>query len=320
MKLTTNRPCYNAKPIRSVGALSRALATSPDLLRELAATASSRYRLAKKIVKPDGSVRQPFDALEPLKTVHRAIKTELLSPVFFPKYLTGSLQGTDYRANASLHVGAKIVICEDIQQFFPTTTEHRVFDIWRGFVGFSREVAELLTSITTKDGVLPQGAIISSYLANLAFWRDEPHLQETLSAEGIVYSRYVDDVTVSSKQRLSKEQQTKLIARIYGMLRKHGYHAKRRKHEVFSARRAIVITKLVSNVRPALTSKERARIRTAVFQLEKRVSGGERSLEIRKELDRVAGRVGKLKRFHDSEGVTLTRRVRFVREILIPRA
>lgn len=309
-------PSYSAQPILSVGALSKALATPVDVLRELARTAGSRYRLARKIVKPDGSFRQPFDALEPLKTVHRVIKKELLSRVYFPKYLTGSLQGTDYRVNASLHARAKIVICEDIEQFFPSTSENRVFDTWRGLFSFSHEVAELLTKLTTKDGVLPQGAIPSSYLANLAFWRDEPHLQDSLTREGIVYSRYVDDVTVSSKQRLTTAQQTKLIGQIYGMLRKFGYHAKRRKHETFSARRAIVITKLISNVRPALDPKERAKIRTAVFQLEKRTTDGERGPQVRLELNRVVGRVGKLTRFHKTEGSALAGRVRAVRAAL----
>jgi hypothetical protein len=261
-------------------------------------------------------VRQPFDALEPLKTVHRAIKKKLLSQVSFPKYLTGSLRGTDYRVNASLHVRAKIAISEDIKQFFPTTSKDVVFDTWRSFFGFAEEVAELLTSITTKDGTLPQGAIPSSYLANLAFWRVEPKLQAMLESRGITYSRYVDDITVSSKERVSKDNQTWLIAQIYGMLRKHGFRAKRRKHDSSSAGRRIVTTKLVANMRPALPSEERAKIRTAVFQLERRIESGERSPQLRKELDRVAGRVGKLNRFHKTEAAGLATRVRVVRAAL----
>jgi hypothetical protein len=176
MNQTTNQPCYSNNSIYSLAALSKCLGFEELFLTELAVIASSKYRLAKPITKPDGSIRQPFDAEEPLKEVHRRIKKEIFSKVVFPNYLTGSIKGCDYKLNASLHTDAKIVICEDVEGFFPATTTTQVFDIWRNFFGFSEDVANLLTALTTKDGALPQGAITSSYLANLTFWRLEPDI------------------------------------------------------------------------------------------------------------------------------------------------
>lgn len=298
--------------------MSRALDIPPETLLKLADSASLRYRLAKAIVKPDGSIRQPFDAHPPLKNIHARLKTRILTKVVFPPYLTGSLKGQDYRANAALHAGAKIVICEDIEGFFPATSAERIHDVWRHFLGFSEEVADILTKLTTKDNFLPQGAITSSYLANLAFWREEPMLQAEFSEIGVVYSRYVDDITISSKAFLSDKQQTKAIAKIYGMLKKVGYRAKRRKHEVFTDKRQMFTTKLMMNKRPALRPKERGNIRTAVHQLEERVSKGERGPEIALELNKVSGRVGRLAVFHPTEGIALKSRVRQVRVMLHP--
>lgn len=161
MNLTINRPSYNCEPIRSLGALSKALSTSKESLQELAGTASSRYRLAKPVTKPDGTIRQPFDALEPLKNIHGRIKNRILARATFPLYLTGSLKGRDYRVNAALHAGAKIVISEDIEGFFPSTSADRIHGIWREVFRFSEDVCELLTRLTIKDGYLPQGAITS---------------------------------------------------------------------------------------------------------------------------------------------------------------
>jgi hypothetical protein len=316
MSQSPNNPYYSRNPIHSLAALSKALGFEEAFLVELADTSNHRYRLAKPITKPDGSIRQPFDALDPLKEVHRRLKKELFSKVVFPQYLTGSLKGRDYRVNALLHTGAKIVICEDIEGFFPSTNSSLVMDIWQNFFGFSPEVSELLTKLTTKDGLLPQGAITSSFLANLAFWRTEPWLHDQLLEQGIVYSRYVDDITISSKHRLENENKTKVIAAIYGMLRKSGYSAKRRKHEIATSGNRMLTTKLLINKKPALKPEERANIRTAVFQLEQKISQGINGPDITRELNRVAGLVGKLSRFHITQSNSLKNRILNIRKLL----
>lgn len=304
-----NRPFYSLKPIHSLSALALALGVAETTLSTVAKDAASRYRLAKPIQKPDGSIRRPFDALEPLKGIHRRIKDRILSRVSFPYYLTGSLKGQDYRKNAALHAGARISICEDIEGFFPATSSDVVHDVWRHFFGFGEEVADVLTTLTTKDGSLPQGAITSSYLANLAFWRLEPELHDRMQEAGIQYSRYVDDITASAKRFLNSTEQRDLIAAIYGMLRKQGYRAKRRKHDIFTSGGRMFTTKLMTNRRPALALKERAQIRAAVFQLERRVAAGEAGATVRAELASVTGRVAKLKAFHGARGRALMERV-----------
>lgn len=309
MSQTCNQLFYNAKPIYSLSSLALALGFEEALLIKLASNADNKYRLAKPVIKADGSIRQPFDALEPLKEIQKRIKNNLFSKVVFPNYLTGSIKGRDYETNASLHVGAKITICEDIENFFPATTSLLAFDIWRNFFGFSEEVAELLTKLTTKDSALPQGAITSSYLANLALWRHEPKLNQWLNQKGIIYSRYVDDITISSKQFLVDDQKTEVIAKIYGMLRKNGYHAKRRKHEISTSSKPMFITKLMVNNKVSLNSNERANICAAVYQLQQRVESGERGIKITHDFNSISGKVAKLKRFHTTKDEALMSRI-----------
>lgn len=315
MSQTLLKPIYDLKPIRDISALSLSLSMPEKLLINVAAQANSLYRKAKPIEKPDGSIRQPFDALPPLKSIQRRIKDRILKRVEFPAYLTGSLSGRDYCTNAAMHVGAKIVICEDIESFFPSTNRERVLDIWLNFFRFSEDVANLLASLTTKDGALPQGAITSSYLANLAFWNQEPRLQAKLAQKNIVYSRFVDDISLSSKQFRSKVEQTTLIAQVYGMLKQLGYKAKRRKHEVFTSGRTMLTTKLLVNRKPALQPPKRQNIRAAVHALEQRISSGETGAEITTELNRVTSRVGRLGTLHPTEAKPLKLRLNYVRHL-----
>ena len=216
-------------------------------LEYVAEHAEQLYRVAQEVPKSDGSVRYTFDAKPLLKDVQRRIKSEILDRVHFPDYLTGSIKGRDYKTNAALHVGAKIVISEDIGSFFPSTSTHRVFDVWRGFFRFSDEVANLLTCLTIRAGELPQGAITSPHLANLVFWRDEPRLQHSLAERGITYSRFVDDISVSCKAAIIDQEKTTVIAAIYGMILKNGYKPKRSKHELSTGQRRMSVTKLSVN-------------------------------------------------------------------------
>ena len=267
--------------------------------------ANELYRPAKEKLKSDGTVRQTYDALPLLKNIQRRIKFNILDRVRFPTYLTGSIKGRDYKTNAELHQGAKIVITEDIGSFFPSTTDEHVFDIWRRFFGFSHEVAECLRALTSRHGVLPQGATTSPQLANLVFWRNEPQLHDRLYAEGIIYSRFVDDVAASSRTLITPDKKREIIAAIYGLMLHEGYKPKRQKHELKTSRERMAVTTLTTNQKPGIAQTERARIRAAVHHLEKSALIGQSDIGQSKEFRSVLGKVNNLSRFHSGEAKLL---------------
>lgn len=315
MDLYLNKPSYCCKSVRSIAALARALRFEKEVLLAAAEKADKSYRT----VPPEpGSTRQTFDAMGRLKEIHRRIKTTFFEHVNFPNYLHGSLKGCDYVTNASLHVNKQILICEDVKKFFPSVTAAKVEDVWCGFFGFSPEVASLLTQLTTKEGALPQGAITSSYLANLVFWRDEPLLHAKFAARGITYSRYVDDMAMSSSTHLTKATQTWAIAQVYGMLRRNGLTAGRNKHEIFSASKPMIATKLIVNAKPSLSQKQRSQVRAQVKQLEMEQSSGTDPEQVRLLANKAAQRAGQLGRFHKTQASRLKERVKTVRAALPP--
>ena len=64
--------------------------------------------------------------------------------------------------------------------------------------GYSTGVARLLTKLTTRKGLLPQGAPTSTVIANLVLARsvDEP-TQMPAERAGTAFTRYVDDFSLS---------------------------------------------------------------------------------------------------------------------------
>jgi len=316
MNHKASQPRYPLSPIRSLTSLGRSLGVSVAELQRIGAAASGLYRKAKPIVKADGNIRQPFDALPTLKRIHRRIQTQFFDRVVFPDYLTGSLKGRDSRRNAALHVGATIVLTEDIKDFFPSTDSKVVNSIWASFFRFAPEVADLLTTLTVKEGALPQGAITSSYLANLAFWDREWQLYEDLRDRNISYSRYVDDVTLSSQRSLCREELSHCIAGVYGLMASKGFKAKRAKQEIRRSNGPMLTTKLMVNRRAALMIRDRQAIRAAVHQLEVRSQSITDLTAFRAELNSVAGRVGRLVQLHPTEGSALKIRLNALRKSL----
>jgi hypothetical protein len=310
----TNCPSYKGKPIRDLASLAKALQIGEPALLSLALRADELYRVAKEVLKDDGTVRHTYDALKPLKVIHHQIKLKILDRVIFPAYLTGGIKGQDYKTNAALHSGAKIVISEDISAFFPTTTPLIVFNVWRRFFRFSDEVANCLTQLTTHNGELPQGGITSSQLANLVFWRNEATLHEQLAAKGITYSRFVDDVAVSSRTYLTSLDKTAVIASIYGMMKRLGYKPKRKKHEISTARERMIVTKLTVNEKPGLASKERAQIRAMVHGLERDLETGIKLDAVITVLPKVMGKVSKFGRFHPGKAAPLKKRLAAIKQ------
>lgn len=301
-------PFYSKRRVHNMASLAKALNASVTELIRLSHRADQMYRLVN-IPKADGSVRQTWDAYDPLKKIHRSIRRNILAHVIYPSYLTGSIKGCDYKVNASLHTGATIVINEDITSFFPATSAIAVKRIWREFFGFGQDVADCLSHLTTRSGELPQGAITSSFLANLVFWDNEPELHRSFKARGLTYSRYVDDIAVSSETFLDNSTKTEVIASLYGMLFKHGYRPKRTKHEIKTSGERMDVTKLSINSKPGLSASRQSQIRSAVNHIEKAVLRGEITVFNHGPYAQVLGQVHLLARFHPGKAEKLKQRL-----------
>lgn len=303
---------YPHARIQSIQSLCCALSVSEAQLRAIARRAPHLYVGPRpKLKKNSTAVRYVFDTRTPLKPLLKRINSVFFRRVLFPSFLTGSLPGKDFVQNVAVHAGAKRVVTEDIKRFFDHITVDHVFRIWHRFFKFEMEVAEILTMLTTKDGAVCQGTPTSSYLPNLAFWDREPALVDRLSERGIRYSRYVDDVTISSPGEMTDEDVAWAIAQIYGMIGGNGFQAQRAKHGASTARNAIKIMGLNANSErgPTVSRRERSNVRAMVFQLEQQLNRGDVTQAFREELSRVMGKIGRLKRLHSHEASLLRARI-----------
>jgi len=117
--------------------------------------------------------------------------------------------------NARQHHGARYMLNADFKDFFHQITTNRVLQIFQSKpFRFDKRTAHLLTRIVTRKGRLPMGAPTSPALSNLATVQLDHELNQWAVQQGLVYTRFVDDLTFSSTTLPVTPQQFEVIQKI----------------------------------------------------------------------------------------------------------
>lgn len=148
--------------------------------------------------KSSGGVRV-IEAPKPVlkriqKKIHLLLKRYPLSDCAF-----GSVRGRSNKDNAYAHSHCAVVFQSDLRSFYPSVYHARVYRIFLSMLGCSPAIARILTRLTTYNYHLPTGSPTSPYLANLIMLDTDIRLDKLADEMGLIYTRYMDDVTFSGK-------------------------------------------------------------------------------------------------------------------------
>jgi hypothetical protein len=263
------RPQYLKRPIGTVTALSAALRVSEHVLRHAEGNLDMHYS-PYEIPKADGKKRQIVIPSLHLKTIQKRINKEIFSHVQYPPYLYGGVSGKDYVRNASAHEDAEVLIALDVRNFYPSISRERVANIFQHFCKFGADVSDLLAGLTTYQNKVPQGACTSSHLANLVLHDVESSMVSYCEGAGLIYTRLLDDITISSKKPLPPKFIKKIVDMISTMLKRKGFRLKGQKTNITSKsnpENLMEVTGLwLNRGMPRVNSFVRRSIRVEVFQ------------------------------------------------------
>ena len=174
--------------------LSRKLRVPVSVLYYYSNNTDEHYRVFR-IPKKNGKFRTIEAPEEMLKSLQRDILDNVLPQGVHP-IAKAFEPGTDIIGNAVCHTGKKTVLGMDLKDFFPSIKFRQVCECLRE-IGYSRQVAALLTGICTLDGHLPQGAPTSPHLANMVLYPFDMELAARCHLIGYDVTRYADDITIS---------------------------------------------------------------------------------------------------------------------------
>lgn len=294
------KPQFSGSRVSSLEALAGLLGVNLGDLEKLAETSDSFYRLHEKAEKPDGSVRYIYSVREPLKSVLKKVNRCFSQRCKYPDYLTGSLPGWSYSKNAALHAGKGTVICIDATNFFPSIKQDHVKRIWLDFYQFDESAADLLAKLCCYQGALAQGSPTSPYLANLAFWDIEPLIVKEFKSRGYDYSRYVDDICVSSIRKLGSEEKTWAILAAKKVFLSRNLKVKNRKTKVMDRNKRQEVNKRTVNAGRVCASQElKYELRAKVKRFRDAIASGTKpEIPFEKQYQSIRGKLFHLRQFN----------------------
>lgn len=139
-------------------------------------------------------------------------------------------------SNAAAHVNKPYLLNIDLKDFFPSVSATRVKHLFCGpYFKLDEQTATLLTLLLTWKGSLPIGAPTSPVISNFICLGLDKKLSLYASMNGLNYTRYADDLSFSSSQKMEAGHITAITEIILSekfhvnqkKVRLHGPHSSR---------------------------------------------------------------------------------------------
>lgn len=306
---------FLGKPIGSEDALAATLGLSTIALLDFIKNINSKYSTFP-LKKKDGNFRPISSPNHDLKLIQKRINRFIFGNVEYPDYLFGGIAGQDYVKNANRHAGANSLITLDVRNFYPSIKTKVVEKIFLHFCKFPPQVAKLLTELTTLNGSVPQGACTSSHIANLVFHDIEHRVVSDFKDKKLIYSRLLDDISISSKKQLKKEDVTSIIDKVAVFLKSKDFKIRSDKTRVTSIsnpENLMEITGLWLNRGHARAkAKDRHDIRSEMHRCKSNFTVSRTASEYHKEHESVSGRVAKLTYLNHTEAASYRNTLRTI--------
>ena len=210
----------------SVEELAALIHVDPKRLRVLVAL-SERFYKRYRIPKNSGGYRNIAQPSAELKAIQAWILRNILDKLRPSDFATAYIAGKHLSDNLLPHAGNRYFISLDIEEFFPSVNRWRVRKIFE-LAGYPPVTAEMLTHLCKYFDGLPQGGVTSPSLSNLVALRLDRRLAGLCARSNIVFTRYADDMTFSSNNRVVLSKALRCIIAIIESERFAVNHSKTR--------------------------------------------------------------------------------------------
>jgi RNA-directed DNA polymerase len=211
------------------------------------------------VMKSSGGTRTIAAPHGGLKLVQLRI-LKFLEEVFRPRQVVhGFVKGKSIVTNAEQHTDRRFVLNVDLKDFFPSINFGRV----RGAlianpIALPPSAATVIARITCLNNQLPQGAPTSPLLSNIVCSRLDSELLRLVGALGCTYTRYADDISISTHRRQFPAQlatalnppygtSAKLADPLVGVIQSNGFAVNETKIRLFGRHCSQRVTGLIVN-------------------------------------------------------------------------
>lgn len=228
-----------------------------------------------QIPKKSGSKRNILSPNESLKKIQVSLNNYLQAMYYYtkPKCVHGFVynpysgqQKTYIVSNAQPHCNKKYLLNMDIKDFFPSITAKQVKEaLMSEPFNMSNEIAVIIALLGTYKKALPTGAPTSPILSNIVCLNMDKELEEFCVKHEITFTRYADDLSFSSNNRIENETISAMKEIIHGF----GFSLNEKKFRLVTSKGKQVVTGLVVNKKVNVDRKYIRNLRAILYSWEK---------------------------------------------------
>jgi RNA-directed DNA polymerase len=216
--------------IQKIEHLAAQLGTTATRLTEVAENAAGFCEVLELFdpTKPEKKPRDVLNVTGDLRLFQTGLLCHVLSPKHRPSpFSHGGIKGRHIKSNAQVHLQSVFGFTTDIASFYPSISHKQVYNLFSRDFRCSPEVARVCTKLCTVGYHLALGLITSPILANCIMRPVDRRLAAICREQGLHYSRFVDDITISGSFPIMSGSYPKVIVDV---LADYGFKVNQSKH------------------------------------------------------------------------------------------
>lgn len=176
--------------------MSKELFLDEDYILDLSKRTFYCYKKYDKVCK-NAKKRTIYEPSQELKTLQYWVLNRVLSNIPVSEYSMAYEKGCSVRKNAYVHKSSNYILHTDITNFFESIQPRYIANLFRNT--YSSEEVKFLLDIILLNGKLVVGSITAPKIANCIMYQFDIEIVNELNQfQNIIYSRYADDIVISS--------------------------------------------------------------------------------------------------------------------------
>lgn len=218
-----------------------------------------------EIPKRNGGSRKISAPNPVLKYIQKYIASSFLEDIHFRSCVHAYVHKKSIITNAKCHIKKNYLLKLDIDNFFPSITYNRGYGVFKNHPFFYTDaLAHKLAKLSTYKNVLPQGSPLSPIISNLICRDLDKEIIKLGKTYNFFYTRYSDDITISSKHKISQE----IINEIISIITKNNFSINEKKTILKTKKQRLMVTGIKVNEKTNLLKKYKNQIRAMIFDWE----------------------------------------------------
>lgn len=214
-------------------------------------------------IKTGNKQRQIEASKKELKEMQRWILENVLSKFVCSKYAKAYVKDRTILDSVKYHKKAKVIIKMDVEHFFNNISEKKIVQVFlRNNIPLNKAV--YYADICCYEERLPQGAPTSPCLSNLFMLPFDCSIGDFCRENKLFYTRYADDITISSFNNLNVEDILKIKNEVKKHLNKIGLSVNNKKTKVLRKEQSQRVMGIVLNSKMQVNRTYRMKLRQEI--------------------------------------------------------